>query len=281
MTEQQQTAKVYGAIEGVMADIAKAGVGKNATNTQQNFKYRSVDDVMDALSPLLAKHHLLILPSVMEHKLTERMTANQKPVLHALLKLTYTFVCPIDGSTLVVGPIYGESMDSGDKATNKAMATGYKYLCTQTFCIPFTGDDPDAQTHEIAGTGAQSGRRGSRGSDASPPAEKATGEGSREGTAQQRTSPPSAPVPGNHGERPDVPRPGGMFGYGKKYRETPWNVMAARNLEFFLNADGTPMEVRHKIVAEMAWRDYEVAQMERVDEEEREKREAPLDEDIP
>src|ERR1051325_2619480 len=143
--------KVFTAIEGVITDIAKAGVAKNQTNTQQNFKYRGVDDVMDALSPLLAKHHLIILPSVIEHTLTERMTANQRPVLHALLKLTYTFVCPLDGSMQVVGPIFGEAMDSGDKSTNKAMSAAYKYLCTQSFCIPFNGDDPDAHSHEIAG----------------------------------------------------------------------------------------------------------------------------------
>jgi hypothetical protein len=41
-------------------------------------------------------------------------------------------------------------MDSGDKATNKAMSAAYKYAALQTFCIPTEGDnDADAVTHVV------------------------------------------------------------------------------------------------------------------------------------
>jgi len=40
-------------------------------------------------------------------------------------------------------------MDMGDKATNKAMAIAYKYLCFQIFCIPTEEmSDPDAESLE-------------------------------------------------------------------------------------------------------------------------------------
>jgi hypothetical protein len=46
--------------------------------------------------------------------------------------------------------MYGEAMDSGDKATNKAMSAAYKYACMQAFSIPTEGDnDADAHTHEV------------------------------------------------------------------------------------------------------------------------------------
>lgn len=267
MTEQQQRPlQVFSAIENVMADIAKAGVGKNAMNTQQNFKYQAADDVMDTLAPILSKHHLIILPSVESHALTERMTANQRPVLHALLKLTYTFLCPLDGSSTQVGPIYGEAMDSGDKATNKAMTAAYKYLCKYSFCIPITGDDPDSQSHEIAGT----------------PKEQAQRPGPRPESPSE-TAPParSSASPAPSGEMPVNRRPGGMFGFGKKHKDTPWNVVPTDYLEWALNADRMPQDVRARIAAELEWRDYEKARMERVDEETREKLEAPLDDEIP
>lgn len=273
MAEQQQSTtvpQVFTAIHNVLADIAKVGVAKNQTNTQQNFKFRGVDDVMDALSPLLAKHHLLILPSVADHNMTERATRSGGTALHALLKCNYKFVCPLDGSSEMIGPLYGEAMDSGDKSTNKAMSAAYKYLCTLGFCIPFTGDDPDAHSHEIAGTSNQqdnpSGLRAESPSASTPVA---------------RSSAVPAPPATAPGDKPEVPRPGGMFGYGKKYRDTPWDLMKARDLEFFLNGDFTPEIVRHKIVAEMAWREYELAQLDRVDEQIRKDREAPLDEEIP
>lgn len=42
-------------------------------------------------------------------------------------------------------------MDSGDKATNKAMASAFKYACFQVFCIPteeMKEQDPDVKTPE-------------------------------------------------------------------------------------------------------------------------------------
>ena len=45
-------------------------------------------------------------------------------------------------------------MDSGDKATNKAMAIAFKYACFQVFCIPTEEMiDPDAESPEVKGKG--------------------------------------------------------------------------------------------------------------------------------
>ena len=55
-----------------------------------------------------------------------------------------------DGSKTTARMI-GEAMDSGDKATNKAMSAAYKYAAFQTFAIPTEGTpDADAETHEVA-----------------------------------------------------------------------------------------------------------------------------------
>lgn len=42
-------------------------------------------------------------------------------------------------------------MDSGDKATNKAMSVALKYACFQVLMIPTEEMlDPDSETHEVA-----------------------------------------------------------------------------------------------------------------------------------
>ena len=41
-----------------------------------------------------------------------------------------------DGSKVTVGPIPAEGLDSGDKATNKALSAALKYALIQTFSIP-------------------------------------------------------------------------------------------------------------------------------------------------
>ena len=46
--------------------------------------------------------------------------------------------------------MFGEAMDSSDKATNKAMSAAYKYACIQTFSIPVTGEpDADADSPQV------------------------------------------------------------------------------------------------------------------------------------
>ena len=71
-------------------------------------------------------------------------------------KIKFTFYAE-DGS-FVESTIVGEAMDTGDKATNKAMAIAYKYACFQVFCIPTADmvDDPDAESPEARKTNEQS-----------------------------------------------------------------------------------------------------------------------------
>lgn len=58
---------------------------------------------------------------------------------------------------------------------------------------------------------------------------------------------------------PSVLRPSGLFGYGKKFVDTPWNLMAFSQLEWFRDADRTPGTIRDKCRAEIAWRNHERA----------------------
>jgi len=144
---------VYNAILGVMDDLAKIGIGKDRVNQQQHFSYRGIDDVRDAVAPLLVKNKLLILPKVLTREMTERESRNGGALFYVLLKLEYEFLSVEDGTTKIVGPLFAEAMDSGDKATNKAMSVAYKNVCTDTFCIRTKGDeaatDPDATVHDV------------------------------------------------------------------------------------------------------------------------------------
>lgn len=140
--------KVYQCINAVQQELSIIGIGKDQKNTQQGFKFRGIDDVLNALSPLLSKYGLCILPNVLSREVTERVTAKGSTLFYVAVKVEYVFVSAEDGSKHVT-TVYGEAMDSGDKATNKALSAAYKYACIQAFCIPTEGDnDADATTHE-------------------------------------------------------------------------------------------------------------------------------------
>lgn len=143
-----QPGKVYAAIAAVAAEISKSGIAKGRRNTQQGYQFRGIDDVYNALAPMLAAHQLCILPRVTERTCVERATRNGGALFYTVVRVEFDFVCALDGSTHTAST-YGEAMDSADKSTNKAMSAAYKYVAMQAFCIPTEGDnDADATTHQ-------------------------------------------------------------------------------------------------------------------------------------
>lgn len=141
------------AMNEVTAHFAGEGVAKNRANQQQGYKFRGIDEILNALARTLAENKLVIIPHIRDRELTERQTKNGSALFNVVVHADYTFISAIDGSRETIGPFKGEAMDSSDKATNKAMSAAYKYMAIQTFCIPTEGDnDADATTHEVAPT---------------------------------------------------------------------------------------------------------------------------------
>lgn len=141
---------VYRAICQVAKEISRDGIAKGRRNEQQGYGFRGIDDVYNALSALLAGADLCILPRMAARTQEERQTAGGKPLFYVTVQGDFDFVSARDGSRHTV-TMYGEAMDSADKATNKAMSAAYKYCCMQVFCIPTEGmADADATTHEPA-----------------------------------------------------------------------------------------------------------------------------------
>lgn len=140
------TTKVYEAICAVTEEMSRRGISKDRKNQQQGYQFRGIDDVYGALSPLLAKHKLCILPRVVENSVVERPTAKGGVLFYTTVRVEFDFVSAEDGSKHTVTMI-GEAMDSADKSSNKAQSAAYKYAAFQAFCIPTEGDnDADAHT---------------------------------------------------------------------------------------------------------------------------------------
>lgn len=138
---------IYQAMAAVLAELP--AIGKNQTNSQQGYKFRGVDDVIDALNPLLAKHGLFFLPDVIERLESSRQTRNGGTMWVVNLHVKYTFYGPAGDSVEASG--WGEGTDSGDKATQKAMTGAMKYVLFQVFAIATSeqaASDADHSTPE-------------------------------------------------------------------------------------------------------------------------------------
>lgn len=143
--------EVYKAINAVQKDLASSGIEKSRRNQQgSGYNFRGIDDVYNAVTPLLVQHGLCIIPRVISQKTTDRTSSKGSALIYATVEVEFDFVSVVDGSTHLVRT-FGEAMDSGDKATNKAMSAAYKYAAIMTFGIPTQGDnDTENHTHELA-----------------------------------------------------------------------------------------------------------------------------------
>jgi ABC-type antimicrobial peptide transport system permease subunit len=65
--------RIYKAINAVMAELAEAGIAKSHTNVSEQYQYRSIDDVLNRLAPLLVRHRLCVLPRVLERIAADRI----------------------------------------------------------------------------------------------------------------------------------------------------------------------------------------------------------------
>lgn len=128
----ESTGKIFQVISDVMADVES--IAKNRENTQQRYRFRGIDDIYNHLHDLMGKHRLFALPSVISEWTEERKTNNGGNLIYRRMHMRYTFYTD-DGSSVEMDTI-GEGMDSGDKASNKAMSAAHKYGLIQLFMIP-------------------------------------------------------------------------------------------------------------------------------------------------
>jgi len=142
---------IYKKMSEVMKDIG--AIGKDQKNQAQGFKFRGIDQFVNSLYPALVKHGVFMAPRSIQHtqELRDVVRGNGKQGVdkHVSILMEYKFYAE-DGSSVTIGPIPAEGLDSGDKATNKALSAALKYALIQTFSIP-TEDmaEADLESPEI------------------------------------------------------------------------------------------------------------------------------------
>lgn len=129
-----------------LTNISRAAkaIGKRSENEQQGFFFRGIEAVMNHLHPVFAEHGVVILPEVVAERTEERVTKHGGNLIYRVLTIRFRFVSR--DSSEVSCTVIGEGMDSGDKATNKAMAVALKYALSQMLLLPYDEIDPDATT---------------------------------------------------------------------------------------------------------------------------------------
>lgn len=138
---------IFKQIPLIMSEVG--AVGKDSKNLQQNYNYRGIDAVYNALNEVMSKHKVFSTCIDIQNEQKEERTSKQGTALFTYSAIfTYRFYAE-DGS-FTDTKVIGKGMDSGDKDTNKAMSVAHKYALLQIFCIPTDEEkDPEVDSHEV------------------------------------------------------------------------------------------------------------------------------------
>jgi hypothetical protein len=128
---------------------AKENVGsvaKKERNNSQNFNFRGIDAVVNAVAPVFNELGIINFPEVLEHEYEQVAVGKQQTLMgHVQLIVKYTFYGPESDS--VSATVAAEAMDSGDKACAKAMSVAYRTALLQVLNLPTDEIDPDATSY--------------------------------------------------------------------------------------------------------------------------------------
>ena len=116
-------------------------VAKTGKNASQGFNFRGIDAVVNALAVGMRSSRVVVYPTVLDYHYEQIAVGQNKNLVgHVRLEVRYTFTDGIDSISAVVA---GEAMDSGDKATAKAMSVAFRTALLQVFFLPTDEKDPD------------------------------------------------------------------------------------------------------------------------------------------
>jgi hypothetical protein len=138
---------IHQALAAVMADVQ--AVGKTGRNESQNFSFRGIDAVVNAVGPAFREHGVVSVPTEAHATYeVQEVGRNGAKVTRCHMALSWRFYGP--AGDYIESSIVSEAMDSGDKATAKAASVAYRTCLLQLLCIPTDEPDPDATSYELA-----------------------------------------------------------------------------------------------------------------------------------
>jgi hypothetical protein len=125
---------------------------KVQVNKTSSYKAVSERDVLDAVKPIEAKYRVYSYPvsrqivdrDILVKESEYQGTITRTNTLFMRVETVYRFVNIDKPDEFIETTVYGDGLDTGDKATGKAMTYADKYALMKAYKLS-TGDDPDKE----------------------------------------------------------------------------------------------------------------------------------------
>jgi hypothetical protein len=146
-TMTTESKQIYALMSKVMAHVQP--ISKDGSNINQGYAFRSINAIYSGVRKALVEAGVVYRPVLRKKEHSERPRLDDKGKeigvwVSVDVEVEYIFSAP-DGSE-VSACVPGEGMDTGDKATKKAMTSAVKTMLEQVFNIE-TGEASDSE-HE-------------------------------------------------------------------------------------------------------------------------------------
>jgi hypothetical protein len=149
-------ATVTAALARVMVEIGgidklsakeRAARGMGGGDQGIAYAYRGIDQIAAKAQPLLGKHGVVIIPTIIESRI-EPITINSKPWVDHFITVRWSVYGPGGLEDRIESVTMGIGRDNSDKSANKAMTGAFKNLLLRLLCIGDPADDTDGHTVE-------------------------------------------------------------------------------------------------------------------------------------
>lgn len=132
MADNQTTAERLSEVMAGMTAVAKE---RKADPSMGGYAFRGIEDVTNAVHPVLSDNGLTLVVETLEHSLEYRAYGNGKERRTSLAHVRYSVRGP-DGVAVMLGDWWGEGDATDDKSSNKAYSAAMKLCLLQAFVIP-------------------------------------------------------------------------------------------------------------------------------------------------
>lgn len=147
--EEIKKLNIYEKLSLITEEIGVVEKGLNVQVTKtSSYKAVSERDILDAVKPIEKKYRVYSYPVKREvidrDILTTKTDYGEKNTLFMRIETTYRFVNIDNPNEYIETTVYGDGLDTGDKAPGKASTYADKYALMKAYKIS-TGDDPDKE----------------------------------------------------------------------------------------------------------------------------------------
>lgn len=151
-TMETGTKNLFARMNSIQGELETVAKNLNVpTSKTKSYKAVSEVDIINAVKPLEEKHGVYSYPCerdiVESSQVTKTTQYGDQVNFFMRIKTVYRFVNVDNPSEFIDMVTYADGLDSGDKATGKAMTYADKYALMKAYKIS-TGDDPDKDPSE-------------------------------------------------------------------------------------------------------------------------------------